>query len=58
MTDGKVSQFLEDPKGGRVAFVSAVEEHALTEHSTRLFLGNIVQDYVSFIDLDKRNQYQ
>jgi hypothetical protein len=48
--EGVITRFLEDPTGEHVAFVSAVEEHMINGHP-RLFLGNIVQDYVSYLDL-------
>lgn len=46
--DGQVLDFLHDPKGERVAFVSAVSEDARTG---RLFIGNLVKDYVSVLEL-------
>jgi len=49
--DGSTTHLLEDPSGANVAFVSAVEEHSEPNGRQRLFLGNIVQDYVSYIDL-------
>lgn len=45
--DGDVVDFLHDPTGERVAFVSAVSEAS----GGRLFLGNLVGDYVSVLDL-------
>jgi hypothetical protein len=44
--DGEIVDFLHDPDGSRVAFVSAV-----SESKGRLFVGNLVQDYVSVLDL-------
>jgi hypothetical protein len=41
-----VLHLLHDPDGSRVAFVSAV-----SESGGRLFIGNLVQDYVSVLDL-------
>lgn len=38
--------FLNDPTGGRVAYVSAV-----SEAGGQLFIGNLVKDYVSVLDL-------
>jgi hypothetical protein len=44
--DGEVVDFLHDPTGARVAYVSAA-----SEAGGRLYLGNLVQDYVSVLDL-------
>jgi hypothetical protein len=54
--DGRVLDFLTDPTGRHVAAVSAVTEHVTQDHSgsgsrRRLFLGNLVGDYVSYVDL-------
>lgn len=43
---GEVLQVLMDPTGERVSHVSCA-----TEHSGRLFLGNLAKDYVSVLDL-------
>lgn len=43
---GDVLDLLMDPSGERVAFVSAAKEHG-----GYLYLGNLVQDYVSRIRL-------
>lgn len=43
---GEVLDLLHDPQGSHVAYVSAV-----SEAGGRLFIGNLVQDYVSVIDL-------
>jgi len=44
--EGEVLQFLLDPTGERVAFVSSA-----TEHQGNLFLGNLRQNYVSVYSL-------
>ncbi|GBF92278.1 strictosidine synthase [Raphidocelis subcapitata] len=44
--DGEVLDFLDDPTGERVAYISAV-----SEAGGRLFIGNLVKDYVSVLDL-------
>jgi hypothetical protein len=53
--DGKVLDFLTDPTGRHVAAVSAVTEHVTQLHDgssrRRLFLGNLVGNYVSYVDL-------
>lgn len=38
--------FLHDPTGERVAYISAV-----SEAGGRLYIGNLVEDYVSVLDL-------
>lgn len=43
--EGKVLEHLMDTDGSVVSSISAV-----TEHKGRLFLGNVVGDYVSYID--------
>ena len=43
--EGKVLEHLMDTDGSVVNFISAV-----TEHSGRLFFGNVAGDYVSYID--------
>eukprot|EP00967_Tisochrysis_lutea_P102424 scaffold154180_cov12-Tisochrysis_lutea.AAC.1 len=56
-SNGQIKKFLEDPTGQHVAFVSAIEEERLDKLDQqgntilRLFLGNIVQDYVSYLDI-------
>lgn len=50
---GQVMEFLQDPDGSKVATVSAVNEET-TAHGSRLWLGNLVGSYVSYIDLDGR----
>jgi hypothetical protein len=53
--EGRVLDFITDPTGRHVAAVSAVTEHVTQDHSSgsrrRLFLGNLVGDYVSYVDL-------
>ncbi len=44
--EGEVVDCLVDVEGGHVAGVSAV-----TQHGRRLFFGNLVGSYVSFIDV-------
>lgn len=44
--EGEVLQTLMDPDGSHIASVSSV-----TEHQGRLFLGNLMGDYVSVLDL-------
>lgn len=44
--DGEILDLLHDPDGSRVAFISAV-----SESGGRLFIGNLVEDYVSVLDL-------
>lgn len=43
--EGKVLEHLMDSDGSVVSSISAV-----TEHKGRLFFGNVVGDYVSYID--------
>jgi hypothetical protein len=58
--NGKVLDFLTDPTGRHVSAVSAVTEHVIHDHDDdsgsssrrRLFLGNLVGNYVSYVDLD------
>lgn len=50
--DGQVVDFLLDPDGRHVATVSAVsEEVTAAGGGTRLWLGNLVGSYVSYVDL-------
>ncbi|WIA39770.1 hypothetical protein OEZ86_005826 [Tetradesmus obliquus] len=54
--DGRALQFLTDPTGRHVSAVSAVTEAVVPDHASgsrrrRLFLGNLVGSYVSYIDL-------
>lgn len=51
--DGQVVDFLLDPDGRHVATVSAVSEEVTTAGGggTRLWLGNLVGSYVSYVDL-------
>ena len=42
---GEILRTLMDQYGAHVAFVSSV-----TEHGDRLFLGNVVLSYVSYVD--------
>ena len=44
MPDGRVTNFLVDPSGQQVSYISAV-----SEHEGQLFLGNLVGDYVSVL---------
>ncbi|KAI8467567.1 MAG: strictosidine synthase [Monoraphidium minutum] len=44
--DGEILDLLHDPDGSRVACISAV-----SEVGGRLFIGNLVEDYVSVLDL-------
>ena len=46
--EGEVLQVLMDPTGSHVSHVSSV-----TEHGSRLYLGNLAKDYVSVLDLGK-----
>lgn len=52
--DGQVVDFLLDPDGRHVSTVSAVSEEVTTTAGgggTRLWLGNLVGSYVSYVDL-------
>lgn len=50
--DGQVVDFLQDPDGTHVATVSAVSEEVIDAvGGTRLWLGNLVGSYVSYVDL-------
>ncbi|KAF6259877.1 hypothetical protein COO60DRAFT_1638069 [Scenedesmus sp. NREL 46B-D3] len=53
--DGRVLDFLTDPTGRHVSAVSAVTEHVTEDvdggSRRRLYLGNLVGDYVSYVDL-------
>lgn len=53
--NGEVIDFLTDPTGQSVSTVSAVSEHDVPdgEGGTRklLFLGNLVGNYVSYVEL-------
>lgn len=50
--DGQVTEFLVDMTGQAVSTISAVsEERPGPGSGTRLFLGNLVGAYVSYIDL-------
>lgn len=48
---GNVVDFLQDPDGSKVATVSAVSEEMTGPSSSRLWLGNLVGSYVSYIEL-------
>jgi hypothetical protein len=48
---GQVVDFLQDPDGRHVATVSAVSEEVTVGGGTRLWLGNLVGSYVSYVDL-------
>lgn len=51
---GQVLHYLNDPDGSHVAFVTSVSEAAAPGASggkRRLFLGNIAQNYVSYVDV-------
>lgn len=46
--EGKVLEHLMDSDGSVVSSISAV-----TEHKGRLFFGNVLGDYVSYIDYEQ-----
>ena len=43
--EGKVLEQLQDTNGSVITFISSV-----LEHKGRLFFGNVVGDYVSYLD--------
>ncbi|KAF5829857.1 strictosidine synthase [Dunaliella salina] len=49
--DGEVLRFLMDTKGSRVSSITDVQEHKLADGRTRLFMGSLLQPYVSCIDI-------
>jgi hypothetical protein len=53
---GDVLDFLTDPDGSHISSVSAVSEGTGPNGERLLFLGNLVGDYVSVLNLDKGTQ--
>ena len=43
--EGKVLEQLQDTNGSVITFISSV-----VEHKGRLFFGNVVGDYISYLD--------